>query len=120
VEDDYLISLLLEERLAAAGFEVVGVATTAEEANEMAAAQKPHLAVMDVRLPGTRDGVDAALDLMKRHQIPSVFATAHADVATRKRAERANPLAWLQKPYSPDELIEVINSMLKPSRPHES
>jgi DNA-binding NarL/FixJ family response regulator len=42
--------------LAAAGFEVVGVATTAEEAVEIARAERPDIVLMDIRLAGVRDG----------------------------------------------------------------
>ena len=79
VEDDYFVALELESRLSEAGFEVVGIASTAEEALEMAASGMPELAIMDIRLGGPRDGVDAATELLAKLGVPSIFATAHAD-----------------------------------------
>lgn len=61
VEDEYLISVELEARLSEAGFEVVGIATTASEALRLAAAERPALIVMDIRLAGRQDGIDAAV-----------------------------------------------------------
>jgi DNA-binding NarL/FixJ family response regulator len=108
VEDDYLVALDLEHCLTDAGFEVVGIARTADEALMLAALHKPALAVMDVRLAGPRDGVDAAIDLVTRLRVRSIFATAHADASIQERAAHANPLGWLQKPYSPRALVALV------------
>jgi CheY-like chemotaxis protein len=111
VEDDYIVALELEHQLLEAGFDVVAIATTAEEAIRQAGSKNPDLAIMDIRLPGKRDGVEAAVEL-HASGIPSIFATAHADAQTRERAERARPLGWLQKPYAPASLIAAINAAL--------
>jgi DNA-binding NarL/FixJ family response regulator len=111
VEDDYFVALELEHRLLDAGFDVVGIATTAEEALDKARSGNPDLAVMDIRLAGSRDGIDAATDLIELG-IPSIFATAHADPGTKQRAEQARPLGWLQKPYSSESLVALIQQAL--------
>ena len=112
VEDDYFVAVDLEHCLQEAGFAVVGLAASAEEAFELAAAEKPVLALMDIRIAGGRDGVETAIELQKSFGIPSIFATAHGDAATRKRAEQAQPLGWLQKPYSVTALIEAVRLAL--------
>jgi CheY-like chemotaxis protein len=108
VEDDYFVALELEHRLLEAGYTVVGIARTAEEALALAASEKPKLAIMDIRLTGHRDGVDAAIELSDKLGVPSIFATAHNDEKTRKRAQQAGPLGWLQKPYSSEALIKTL------------
>jgi DNA-binding NarL/FixJ family response regulator len=65
VEDDFLIALQTEAALTEAGFSVVGIAATAEEAIALAREQRPFLAVMDIRLAGERDGIDAAGELFR-------------------------------------------------------
>jgi DNA-binding NarL/FixJ family response regulator len=100
VEDDYFVATDLEHAFMQAGCEVVGVAVTAEEALQIAATTSPDIAIMDIRLAGARDGVDAAQELLLRHGIRSFFATAHGDQATRERAQPAQPLGWITKPYS--------------------
>ncbi|MGA8613816.1 MAG: response regulator [Xanthobacteraceae bacterium] len=106
VEDDYLIAS--ESALRDAGFEVVGIATSAEEALQLAGTERPLLVVMDIRLSGRRDGVDAAIDLFSLHGIRSVFATAHHTSETRARAQPANPLAWIAKPCTMHSLVAVV------------
>src|ERR1051326_6668459 len=58
VEDDFLIAMQTETALREAGFQVIGPATTAEEAVALAADAHPCLAVMDIRLASKRDGID--------------------------------------------------------------
>jgi two-component system, response regulator PdtaR len=108
VEDDFLIALQTEAALTEAGFEVIGSATTAEEAIALAKAQEPCLAVMDIRLASERDGIDAAKELFKEFGIRCIFATAHDDLHTRRRAEPYAPLGWLAKPYTMTSLVTLV------------
>jgi two-component system, response regulator PdtaR len=114
VEDDFLIGLQTVVALVEAGFNVIGSATTAEEAIAMAKAQQPSLAVMDIRLASERDGIDAARELFKEFGIRCIFATAHDDPHTRRRAEPYAPLGWLAKPYTMASLVKlVVNALSK-------
>lgn len=112
VEDDFLIAMQTESALMEAGFGVIGVATTADEALTLARAHKPALAVMDIRLAGQRDGVEVAGDLFREHGIRCVFATAHDDEQVRARAEAFAPLGWLAKPYTMASLVSLVRAAL--------
>lgn len=112
VEDDFLIATQMETALTEADF-VVTLAASAEQAIAIAKADRPALAVMDVRLAGKRDGIDAALQLFRDYQIRCIFATAHQDKEVQRRAQPALPLAWLRKPYSMVMLVETIRRGLK-------
>jgi two-component system, response regulator PdtaR len=59
VEDDFVVAGGIERALSDAGFDVAGVAASADEAVELAESQKPSLIVMDVRLAGELDGIRA-------------------------------------------------------------
>jgi DNA-binding NarL/FixJ family response regulator len=108
VEDDFLIALQTETALTQAGFSVVGIAATAEEAIAFAKQRRPLLAVMDIRLAGERDGIDAAGELFRELDIRCIFASAHDDPHTRERAESYAPLGWLTKPYTMASLVAMI------------
>ena len=112
VEDDFLVAGELEYALQNAGFEVAGTAGSASEAIELAKTQQPTLAIMDIRLAGTRDGVDTAIELFQNYGIRSIFATAHQDPTTVGRATKAEPIGWLQKPYTMAALIKTIKAAL--------
>jgi DNA-binding NarL/FixJ family response regulator len=116
VEDDFFVSLEMETALTDAGFEVVGPANTAEEAETYALEQRPDLVVMDIRLLSQRDGVEAALAIFRTTGIRSVFATAHDDPHTRARAAEAKPLGWIAKPYAMDALVALVRQALKEAK----
>jgi len=111
VEDEFLIALELESSLLDAGYRVVGIAVTAKEAVAMARSEQPDLVIMDIRLADRSDGVDAAVELFDTFGIRSIFASAHADAETRKRAAPAKPIGWVQKPYSGEALIRLIREV---------
>lgn len=111
VEDDFLIAFDLEAALQDAGFKVVGIAVSADEALALAARYSPAVVIMDIRLVGSRDGIDAALELYSRHRLRCVFASAHTDEETRKRAEPARPLGWIEKPYNVGTVVEFVRDL---------
>jgi len=112
VEDDFLVAADVEAALLDAGFEVVGIAETADGALAAVAAEKPSLVLMDIRLAGARDGIEAAIDIYRKHGIRCLFASAHSDALARGRAQPAQPLGWLQKPYSMGRLVEAVSRAL--------
>jgi DNA-binding NarL/FixJ family response regulator len=108
VEDDFLVAMQMESALTDAGFKIAGIASSGEDAIELAMSERPRLAVMDVRLAGHRDGIDTALTLFAEQGIRCVFATAHHDEHARQRAEPAAPLGWLAKPYTMTSLVTMV------------
>jgi DNA-binding NarL/FixJ family response regulator len=113
VEDDYLVASEMEATLRAAGIALAGVASSAEEAIRLAASEHPALVIMDIRLQGRGDGIDAAIEVFRAHGIRSLFATAHGDPEVRRRAEAAHPLGWLPKPYTMDALVQAVRRALR-------
>jgi DNA-binding NarL/FixJ family response regulator len=108
VEDEFFLAVQIEEWLDAAGFEVVDVVYTADEAVAVAAAERPGLVLMDVRLAGDSDGIAAAIDILERTGIRCIFASAFADPPTRQRGEAARPFGWLHKPLTAEVLIKSV------------
>lgn len=113
VEDDFLVSGDMEAELIDAGFAVVGIATSAQEAIDLAAAEEPHLVVMDIRLDGPSDGVEAAIAIFRSTGIRSLFASAFHDAETRRRAEPCAPLGWIAKPYPMNALVAAVRDAVR-------
>ena len=97
VEDEFFISLDMQNLLQALGHTVVGIAVSADEAARVAQREHPDVALMDIRLVGARDGIDAAQEIFNRFGVPSLFVTANTDPQTRGRALAAQPLGFLEK-----------------------
>lgn len=110
VEDDFLVAMLLEEAVRAAGMDIVGVVGTRAEALDVARTQQPDLVTMDINLQGGGSGIEAAIDIRRQFDIPSIFVTAYTDDEHIRRAEPADPAGWLAKPFSEAQLVEVLKS----------
>jgi two-component system, response regulator PdtaR len=113
VEDEWLVSTEMEAVLEQEGFETVGVATSAEEAVLMVEQHKPDLVLMDIRLKGPRDGVDAAIEIQHKFGLRCLFVSAHHDPATVTRAQPANPLGWVSKPFSGQQLAQMVKEAIR-------
>lgn len=68
---------------------------------------------MDITLQGPMDGIQAAEQIRRQFQIPIIYVTAHADAATRERAQQTNPAAYLVKPYEDHELRQALELALR-------
>lgn len=117
VEDQYLEALDAQDELTRAGYDCIGIANTAAEAALLAARERPHLILMDIRLASRTDGVEIAREIYEHHGIRCIFVTAQSDPAVRKNAESAQPLGWLEKPYTPAELIQAVEAAMSQIAP---
>ena len=106
VEDEGLIAHDVARRLKSLGHEVLGPASTAEEAVDLASGAE--IVLMDIHIDGRRDGIDAALEIRERHHLPVIFLTAHADRTTLERAKEAGPFGYIVKPLGPASLQTSI------------
>ena len=112
VEDQRLIAADLENTLRKLGYEVVGNATSGEEAIEAVTAARPDLVLMDIRLQGAIDGIQAAEAISRRIEVPIVYVTAYADEETIRRAKVTGPFGYVVKPFNPRELQASIEIAL--------
>jgi CheY-like chemotaxis protein len=99
VEDELFVAMDIESVVLRAGHQVVGFAGTAEGAIALAQETGPDLVLMDIRLAGARDGVDAAIEIRERFDIPSLMISAYTDALTRERAMPARPLGLITEPF---------------------
>jgi DNA-binding response OmpR family regulator len=113
VEDNIFVARQCKNALNKAGYEVIGVVTTAEEAVEHAMQQRPDMVLMDIYLRGPRDGVEAALEIFERSGIRSIYASTASDAGMLARAALSQPLAWLPKPFNDRKLVATVNAALK-------
>jgi DNA-binding NarL/FixJ family response regulator len=112
VEDDYFVAIDLEGGLREAGLQVLGPVPTAEEALALAKVERPVLVLMDIRLAGSKDGIEAALELYRELGIRCIFASAHIEPPYRQRAAPAVPLGWVQKPYTIAAVVAAVKQAL--------
>lgn len=104
VEDESIVARDLELTLQGLGYRVCAIARTGEEAIAEAEAHKPDVVLMDIRLHGEMDGIEAARRIRQRSAVPIVFLTAYADEGTLERAASVDPYGYVLKPFDEREL----------------
>jgi PAS domain S-box-containing protein len=112
VEDENVVALDIQRDLIGFGYEVTAVAASGEEAIEQAAALHPDLVLMDIRLRGEMDGVEAVDEIRTRFNIPSIYLTAYADAGTIDRARLTGAFGYLIKPFEERELHAAVEVAL--------
>jgi len=112
-EDESLIAEALRNTLEKMGLIVTGVVASGEDAIARAEETSPDLVLMDIRLRGNLDGIEAAGTIHDRFDIPVIYLTAHSDDATVNRAKRTGPFGYLLKPFSGRELRVTVEMALQ-------
>jgi PAS domain S-box-containing protein len=112
VEDEGIIVWNIRNALKRFGYSVVGVAASGSEALQKAAETKPDLVLMDIRLQGEMDGIEAAEQIWLRFNIPVVYLTAHANDNIIERAKATEPFGYIIKPFQEKELNATIELAL--------
>ena len=108
VEDQRLIAADIENTLKKLGYVVVGNVSSGEDAISKSDQLRPELVLMDVRLRGEMDGIQAAEIIRDRFNVPVVYLTAYADEETILRAKKTTPFGYLVKPFNERELRATI------------
>ena len=108
VEDEMIIAEDIALTLQKLGYDVMDVVPTGERACNSIAKQLPDLVLMDIKLRGKIDGVETARRIIKKYDIPIVYLTANADVATYEEAKLTVPYGYLIKPFKERELHATI------------
>ena len=113
VEDESLVALDLQCILQDLGYRVTGTAASFDEAVQAAESARPDIVLMDIRLKGGRDGIQAADMIRARFGSPVIFLTSHGDAATVARAKAVNPYGYLLKPFTERELAATLEIALQ-------
>jgi PAS domain S-box-containing protein len=112
VEDEVIIAENLRKKLSALGYKVPAVVVSGEEAVQKVEEMRPDLVLMDIKLKGKMDGVEAARQIRARFDIPVVYLTALTDETTLKRAKITEPFGYILKPFEARELPITVEMAL--------
>ena len=112
VDDEFIIAEGLTIQLEDLGMTVCGTAATADDAVALAQAKRPAVVLMDVRLQGEKDGVDAAIAIHETVGSKVIFITGSREPATMARIQLDHPSGVLFKPISDWQLRQAIDKAL--------
>lgn len=109
-EDELLVAQDLAGLLGRLGYEVIGIAESGPEAIALAREASPDLALMDIRLSGAMDGIEAAARIRDESHAAVIYLTGNSERATRDRAKSTEPFAYLLKPFD-ERSVEMYLDM---------
>jgi two-component sensor histidine kinase/CheY-like chemotaxis protein len=115
VEDEPLVGLELKENLERKGYVVPDVIESGEDFDSAVSRYRPDLVLMDIRLKGEMDGIQAASRVKAAFNLPVIYLTAYSDKDTLARAAKTEPAAFLLKPFDERELSANIQMALAKS-----
>src|SRR5262245_37688362 len=97
VEDEAVVAVDIASKLGRLGYGVAGTVWRGEDAIALALERRPDLVLMDIRLAGRIDGIEAAERIRAECQVPVIYLTAYADRATLQRAKVTRPFGYILK-----------------------
>ncbi|MCI4626673.1 MAG: diguanylate cyclase [Candidatus Magnetoovum sp. WYHC-5] len=112
VEDEGTTALYIKRILEELGYRVVATEVSGLAAVERAKKELPDLVLMDIKLKGKMDGVEAACEIHEKLDIPIVYLTAHSDKGMLERVKITEPFGYVVKPFDTRELHSNIEIAL--------
>jgi CheY-like chemotaxis protein len=113
VEDEGIVALDLSILLKSLGYAVPAVASSGAGAIRKVAETRPDLVMMDIRLRGDMDGIEAAETIYARFGLPVIYMTALADEGTVRRCEMTKHYGYIGKPFEAEDLEAVVEEALR-------
>jgi len=112
VEDERIVALDVQRRLEAMGYEVLALVSSGEKAIQIAVEMQPDLILMDIKLKGAMDGIEAVRRILSARTVPIIYLTAFGDKRTLDQAEASSPIGILLKPFAEEELRTLVTVAL--------
>ncbi len=112
VEDEAVTAMAIRKHLTNLGYSVCGIAQTAEIAIRMAGEENPDLILMDIKLTGRKTGIDAAIEIKAKSEIPIIYLTAFSNDDYIREAKKTEPYGYILKPVHEQELKSAIEVAL--------
>ena len=111
-EDEAIIRLDLKETLEEEGYAVVGETGRGDEAVTLVRDLKPDIAILDIKMPGSMDGIAAAREIAAGRQAAVLILTAFSQRDLIQQATEAGAMNYLVKPFQKSALIPAIEVAL--------
>lgn len=109
VEDDMIISMVLERMILKLGHKVINKVITGQGAIDSARDLQPDLILMDIQLKDDIDGITAMQKIRKKSDVHVIYITGNSDQYNLSRAEKTNFVDYLVKPIQMSHLKKSIS-----------
>jgi DNA-binding NtrC family response regulator len=112
VEDEMLLALDLEMSLTDMGHTILGSFRNGEDALSFIEKNRPDVVLLDIKLEGELDGIEASKVIHYEYNVPVIFVTGNTDSNTLTKAQEMNPVGIINKPIKDYELSEFLQQVV--------
>lgn len=112
VEDEVIPANYVKELLQLNGYTVGGIARDFQSGARLFVVLQPELILCDIRIEGSRTGIDLARELRTKGPFKLIYLTAFGDEAMLRAAQKTKPDQYLLKPYSDEQLLASVKLTL--------
>ncbi|MEJ2628265.1 MAG: PAS domain S-box protein [bacterium] len=112
VEDELIVATDTKARLENLGYKVDGIAVSSDKALTLIQKKRPNLVLMDIKLKGRTTGIETAIKIKEKFNIPIIYITALTDRETLMMVKETDPFGFITKPFDDIELMGVIETSL--------
>ncbi len=110
VEDDFLLSMINTKYIEMLGYKVVACVTNGLDAIEAVKEHSPDIVIMDVRIDGGMNGIEAMEEISKFSSTAVIYLTGNSEKELKERAAKTNMLAFCVKPVHFEELSKILKN----------
>ena len=111
-EDEIITAADLRNELQNLGYSICSFATSGEKAIQTAEQEKPDVVLMDIRLKGELNGVEAANEIRSRFGVPIIYMTGYSLEMFKDKAGVVEPYEYIGKPMEIGDIKNAIESVL--------
>ncbi len=108
VDDDAIMGMQIKDLLEDEGYEVCDTASSGSEAIQSVRSNKPDVVLMDVKIKGGMNGIEAMREIRSFSQTPVIFLSGYKDTGTTENAIAIGKALFISKPFDPVKLIVAI------------
>lgn len=103
-----IISLVVENMIKKLGHTLVGKAASGDDAIALAIEHTPDIILMDIRLKGDMDGIEAVTKIKEHIETDVIYLTGNSDKVNYERAKATNCIDLISKPFTIGELTRSL------------
>lgn len=108
VEDELIVARDIRRTLEKAGYKIIGISRTVDQALALMQEKKPTFVLIDIFLKGDLTGIDLAMQLNKE-EIPFVYISANSNQQVLEAAKTTKPYGFIVKPFREKDLLVTLD-----------
>ncbi|MEL7669383.1 response regulator [Methanobacterium sp.] len=115
VENELIIALDIKQRLKSMGHNVVDIVSSGENALKVIKKYMIDLIIMDAHLNGALNGIDTAIYIRKKFNMPILYISASFNLERHAKIRLTEPYEHIKKPFDNEQLQTAITTCLNKS-----